>query len=145
MKNRIAAAMGVLGLAVLLGGCVLAVGNTPGDKDMGKRMKALEDRLAALEKNCGACPMGSIQIEGMDNASAGVIKLGAMKMGTMNMGNGKIIVVGQDGKPMELKLDSGTVMIREEDEKEGEEKEGDEKDEDDERGENDENDEKDEK
>jgi len=97
----------ILPLAALLplGGCVLAIGNTPEEGGpVGKRLSAIEKRLDALEKGnaCfmpgGAMPAGAFTIQGGE-------------CGDMKVMGGKVIFIGPDGKKTEMNLGEGDMKV----------------------------------
>ena len=120
MKIRIA--VGALSLVLPLAGCVLAIGNSPDDEGaQGKRLKAIEKRLEALEAKLGPCIPTTFTMDG-----GGMVMPG---------GKGTIVISGPDGKPHVVNLGKGDMKIemKQEDGEEGEEgdegAEGDEQDE----------------
>ena len=88
----------MLALAVPLSGCVLAIGNSPDEEGAtGKRLKAIETRLDALEKRSNGTMPGMISFDGNGKA--------------MPVGNATIVLSGSDGKPILMRAGENEIRF----------------------------------
>ena len=91
-----------LAAALLLPGCVLAVGNTPDEGGaVGKRLSAIEKRIGALEEKCDGCEGAACIDLGTPDAKStmkvwrkGQMKV--MKVGEGGSGNLQVLKMGGD-------------------------------------------------